>query len=156
MYKKTILITLLAFALLLFSGACSSTGSQLGPSTGSDGGADGENGLPAADGELLAPFQGIAAIELLTPATGAGEKPLFEWTPVEGAARYSLILQFPDGRPYWAWSGDANSVYLGGLDTAPPADAAGPILLEGMTWAVFAFDAEGNMIGSSAVQAISP
>jgi len=146
----------LAFSVLLLTTYACSPGGSVEPGAGGDQPGAVEDGGSSGDSELFAPFAGVASIDLLTLASGAGEKPLFEWTPVEGATRYSLILQFPDGRPYWAWSGDANSVYLGGLDTAPPADAAGPILLEGMTWAVFAFDAEGNMIGSSAVQAISP
>ncbi len=121
--------------------------------------APGDSG-PAAqqqpDSQPYLPFSGLTSIELLTPANGAGEKPLFEWAAVEGAARYSLILQFTDGQPYWAWSGSQTSVYLGGTHSPPAAEAAGPALQPGMAWAVLAFDAQQNIIAASQLQAISP
>lgn len=155
MIKKFHVKLLLLSIVLLASNACSG-GSSPGqtPGGGGEGGAGIANG--ADDGELFAPFPGITPIELLTPAAGVGQKPLFEWTPVKGAARFALFLQFPDGEPYWAWSGADSSIYLGGLESPPPEDAAGPILLEDMAWAVLAFDAEGNVIASSVLQSISP
>lgn len=109
---------------------------------------------PASEPYL--PFKGVPAIELLTPASGAGERPLLEWAAVEGAARYSLIVQSSDGQPYWAWSGRQTSVYLGGTHSLPSAEAAGPTLQPGMVWAVLAFDAQQQIIAASLLQSISP
>ncbi len=36
-------------------------------------------------------------------------------------------------------AGEATSVYLGGGDTAPPEDGAGPVLNADMSWAVMAW-----------------
>src|SRR5262245_59049819 len=48
---------------------------------------------------------GVSAISLLTTTDGSGVKPLFEWTPVDGAVRYQLFVYDSSGAPYWAWEG---------------------------------------------------
>ena len=122
----------------------------------SPGGTSGVGVSDGKQGEPFAPFSGLDTIELLTSTSGVGQKPNFEWSAVDGAASYTLFLNFSDGQPYWTWIGEANSIYLGGYDSPPPADAAGPILLDGMSWAIIAFNAEGNVIASSILQPISP
>lgn len=107
-------------------------------------------------GELLVNAPGVAEITLTTPATGAGLKPLLAWEPLSGAVEYQVTVYTPAKQPYWAWSGAAASVYLGGGEAPPPEDAAGPVVSEGMYWAVLAFDAEGLIAGSSALAPISP
>lgn len=123
----------------------------------------GSSGQPAALGPQpvgseapFAPFSDLESIELLTPTTGAGLKPRFEWMPVQGAARYSLLVRFADGQAYWAWGGVETSVYLGGAHSSPPPNASGPLLQPGMAWSVIAFDAEQNVIATSGLQTISP
>lgn len=123
---------------------------------GSTASTSGGGAAAGANGEAYVPLANIETVELLTPTSGVGIKPLFEWSPVQGAVNYSLYLQFPNGQPYWAWSGSVTSIYLGGTDSQPPDDAAGPILQKGMSWSVIAFDAENNIIASSVVQEISP
>lgn len=145
---KLMLIVLLTLSI----SACSSTAA----SSPSDSEGPSPTAQEQAQDEPFAPFAGAAAIELLTPTSDAGLKPLFEWSPVENASRYSVFLQFSDGQPYWSWSGAGTSVYLGGYDSAPPDDSAGPVLLDGMSWAVVAFDAQGTVIASSHLQPISP
>jgi hypothetical protein len=75
---------------------------------------------------------------------------------VEGAQRYLLIVRDADNATYWSWTGAATSVYLGGASAQPAEDAAGPRLEAGMAWAVFALDAEGEVIASSELRPISP
>lgn len=107
--------------------------------------------------EMLIALPGLSEIVLLTPAEGVGLKPGFEWQTVNGAVRYALLVYHPNGQPYWAWEGSGTSVYLGGGDSqAPPEDSAGPILLDGMSWGVMAFDAADLLIASSAMRPISP
>ena len=150
--KQVMNIFFVAVILSALVAGCSSPGTTT--QTGGNGAASGAPTEPPS--EPFVPFSGLTTIELLTASSGAGEKPLFEWSPVDGAAQYSLFLQFTDGQPYWSWLGNSTSVYLGGSAEPPPADAAGPILLDGMSWAVIALDAEGNVIASSNLQSISP
>jgi hypothetical protein len=70
--------------------------------------------------------------------------------------QYTLVLYTTDRKPYWAWDGTASSVYLGGSDTAPRDDSAGPVLSTGMSWAVMAFDGDDQLIGCSVLRPISP
>jgi hypothetical protein len=108
--------------------------------------------------EMLITLPGLAEIVLLTPTEGVGLKPRLEWEMVNGADRYALIIYHSNGQPYWAWEGSGTSVYLGGGDseTPPPENSAGPILVDGMTWGVMAFDTAGLLIASSTVRTISP
>ncbi|NOH12362.1 MAG: hypothetical protein HND51_12015 [Chloroflexi bacterium] len=116
---------------------------------------DHETSEPASSG-LFFDLDGIEEIEILTPTEGVGLKPLFEWRPVTGATNYLLVLQDALEQTYWTWRGSSTSIYLGGVATAPPEDAAGPVLQTDMTWAVVALDAGDNVIASSRLRSISP
>ncbi len=152
--KSTIKLFWIPVSLLIIVSACSNKPS---PSPSASGGnAQGTATEQAPSGEPFLPFSGLTSIQLLTPSSGAGIKPLFEWSPIDGAAQYSLFLQFSDGQPYWTWTGTSTSIYLGGTDSPPPEDAAGPILEDGMSWSIIALDAQGNIIATSALQLISP
>jgi hypothetical protein len=111
---------------------------------------------PTEASKMLIEVPGVEEITLTTPEEGAGVKPQFAWEPVDGAARYTLVLYTAGGDPYWAWDGAATSVYLGGSDTEPREDSAGPVLSPGMSWAVMAFDGDNRLIGSSVLRPISP
>jgi hypothetical protein len=99
---------------------------------------------------------GGTAIEQLTPEQGVGAYPLFEWTAVQGAARYMLFVFDTNGVMFWGWEGTATSVYLGGLDQPPTPGSMGPALDGPMSWAVIAYDAGGSLIASSAKRPVSP
>jgi hypothetical protein len=148
-FTKSIAAIVILFSVV----ACS--GSQQ-PSASDSGGTAPASGPQQGVNEPFLPFTGLEQVELLTATSGVGEKPLFEWSAVSGGSSYALFLYFSDGNPYWAWSGESTSIYLGGYTSAPPADAAGPILVDGMAWAVIAFDTSGNVIASSDKQLISP
>ena len=97
-----------------------------------------------------------ASIALLTPETGVGPSPRFEWNAVPGAARYLLFVFDTNGQMFWGWDGTATSVYLGGLDNPPTPGTMGPVLDAPMTWAVIAYDAAGKLIASSPTRPIAP
>ncbi|NNE11413.1 MAG: hypothetical protein HKN41_04125 [Ilumatobacter sp.] len=96
-----------------------------------------------------------ATVTLLTPASGAGIRPLLEWSPVADAARYLVVVYAPDERPYWTWSTTETSVHVSGepvLDDERP----GPAVSDGMTWGVVALDDATVPIAYSARQPIAP
>jgi hypothetical protein len=111
---------------------------------------------PTHPPKLLVDVPSVQEIALTTPQEGAGIKPQFTWEPLDGAARYTLVLYTAALEPYWAWGGTATSVYLGGSAAAPRDDSAGPVLGPGMSWAVMAFDGDDQLIGSSVLRPISP
>ena len=110
---------------------------------------------PGSPTELFQ-IPGMAEVVILTPSTDAGERPLLEWQPVEGATDYSLALTADDGGAYWAWRGASSSVWLGGSAEEPPADASGPLLTQPMTLRVVAHGANGQIIAASAPTEIAP
>lgn len=94
-------------------------------------------------------------IEPLTPTAGSGIRPLLEWSPVEGAAYYMVVVYAPDGSPYWTWTGVATSVHVGGepvLDDERP----GPSVVDGMTWGIVALDDQIAPIAFSDRRPIAP
>jgi hypothetical protein len=111
---------------------------------------------PQSKSEPLLSAPGLGTVQLKTDTQEVGAKPLFQWEAVANAARYQLILNDASGAPYWAWDGTGTQVYLGGGESPPPADSAGPTLEAGSTWAVIAFDSSGKVIASSEVRSISP
>ena len=128
----------------IFMGAC----------TGDEGAATGDGAQEGAGTSFEAP--GLAAVELLGPSTeGVGEVPTFEWSPVEGAAAYRLVVVDADGGAVWAWEGAATSVALGGVPNRP-VGAEGPVLSPGSSWSVSALDAEGHVIAVSVLRPVSP
>ena len=118
---------------------------------------DGADEPPAtAPPTTVALIEGLAAsIELLTPASETGTRPLLEWSLVDGASSYMATVYAPDGSPYWTWTGVAASVHVGGdpmLDESVP----GPSVIDGMTWGVVAFNDEIVPIALSNRQTIAP
>lgn len=130
------------------------TATAPGATTSTAAATTGSTGETAPSGQYL-PIGGTP-IEQLTPESGAGAYPLFEWAAVPDAAFYLLFVFDASGVTYWAWEGMATSVYLGGLDQPPTPGSMGPVLDAPMTWAVVAFDAAENLIASSAKRAIAP
>jgi len=109
--------------------------------------------------EIIAPeirdALGIDTLTLLTPTSGGGTRPAFEWEPVDDAFMYSVVLRGPDGRGYWGWEGRVTSIHLGGeplIEEGKP----GPSLVEGMSWHVAAYDADFDMIALSRRRSIDP
>ena len=127
----------------------STTGAPVGTTTEPGG-----TGATVPAGPYL--LIGGPPLELLTPEQGAGAYPRFEWTAVPSAAHYMLFVFDTDGVMFWAWAGDATSVYLGGLDRPPTPGSMGPALDGPMSWAVIAFDAGQNLIASSVTRPIAP
>ena len=106
-------------------------------------------------GEPFITGPNIANIKLLTDTQGVGEKPLLKWDAVENADYYQLVVFDEVGRPYWAWEGNTTQIYLGGTDVQPPENSSGPFISNGYSWAVVAYNAEGQVIASSAIRSIS-
>ena len=101
-------------------------------------------------------FDGLGrTVTLLTPESGSGIRPLLEWEPVDGADYYSLFLYAPSGRVYWGWAGRGNAVHVGG-EPQIQEDRPGASIVDGMSWAVIAYDAESLPIAVSPQRPISP
>ena len=97
-----------------------------------------------------------ATVELRSPGTtGAGIIPTFEWSAVDGASAYRLVVQNADGDAMWAWEGDGTSIELGAVPDREEGDG-GPILTSGSTWSVIALDADGHVIAVSTLRPVSP
>lgn len=98
---------------------------------------------------------GLPRLEVLgPPASGAGDVPLFSWSPVEGAATYELVVLGPDG-PIWAWIGEQTDVRLGGLDIERPPGLGGPVIAVGTCWSVVAYDATDRAVAVSDFLAVA-
>jgi hypothetical protein len=98
---------------------------------------------------------GLEPITLNTPESGGGIRPELSWEPVAGADHYAVYVYAPNGRIYWSWQGRETSVPVGGRPVLPDA-ATGPSVVDGMTWAVVAYDTALQPVGSSAVVPIGP
>jgi hypothetical protein len=101
-------------------------------------------------------FPGIIAMENLMPLEGVGLRPRFEWQTIDDAEHYGIIVFDPDGTPYWAWRGETPWVYLGGIDEPLPEINEGPILIDGMSWRIVAYDADEVPIATGGPWAIAP
>ncbi len=101
--------------------------------------------------ELPAPERPYAAMTLRAAETGPN--PMLTWDAVSGAVLYRLVVLDPDGRPYWAWSGAATSVHLGGSGAAT---VVGARVFAEMTWQVSAHDDAGVPLAVSDVGLLSP
>jgi hypothetical protein len=99
---------------------------------------------------------GIGRVNLLTDVQGGGEKPSLAWESIPGADRYQLVVFDEAGEPYWAWEGAQTQVYMGGSESQPPADSSGPVVGVGYSWAVVAYDANGQITASSELRPVSP
>lgn len=109
-----------------------------------------------SQGEPFITASDLANLQLITNTQGVGEKPLFQWEAAPTASYYQLVVFDDGGKPYWAWEGKTTQIYLGGTVVQPPADSSGPIIAQGYSWTVVAFDIQDRMVAASAVRAISP
>jgi hypothetical protein len=101
-------------------------------------------------------FEGLdGGIVLRTPTSGGGERPLLEWERSAGAEHYVVFLYAPSGEAYWVWSGDDTSVHVGGEPQLGPG-SPGPNVVEGMSWAVIAYDADMVPVAVSERRPIAP
>ena len=115
-----------------------------------------ETTLPAVSEDPgVAEDLGLAPIELLTAADGGGPRPVLEWSPVDGAAQYHVVVLAPNGSTYWAWRTSDTSVPVGGLPQLSP-DAAGPAVAPGMSWSVLATAEDRTAIALSGRRPIAP
>lgn len=113
-----------------------------------------EAGGDEAEGTDDAEFAAVIIFDVLaTEPTVAGPRPELAWSAVEGAASYDLIVLDGAGEPYWAWSGEATNVYLGGVQNA---DAVGAWVFEPLTWIVTARDSNGEPLAMSARAKLLP
>jgi hypothetical protein len=152
MTRPARLIQLLAAALLVVLGTACGGDTPASPS-GED-----TTTVPPVEavprGQAL--IEGLPVITILGPLeSDAGEAPLFRWSPVDGAARYSLAVLGPDG-PLWAWQGEETDVYLGGLPFERPPGWAGPVIVPGTCWSVVALDTDGHVVAVSELLPVSP
>ena len=98
-------------------------------------------------------LNGAMLIPTLTPVVVDVLRPVLEWEPVDGSARYSVVVLDEAGEPYWIWSGSESAITLGG---APSSDfGVGPILGVDYSWSVAAFDADGLFLAISGQVPIS-
>jgi len=120
------------------------------------GGREGGGKGPAQPGtSLQAPVQ--TKVDLLAPPVeGAGEVPEFRWNAVPRAAVYRLAVLGSDGDPIWAWEGTDTSVTLGGVPGERERGEGGPVIVEGSSWSVAAFDAKGAVVAVSVRRPVAP
>lgn len=104
-----------------------------------------EPGLPMANG---------VEIEQLTDKRGGGPRPVLEWSAVSDSESYTVVVYDAEGAPWWSWSGPGTKVVIGGVET--DNEIGGPRADVGVRWIVMAFDADGNMVGTSAKRSIEP
>ncbi len=90
---------------------------------------------------------------LATEPTEPGPRPMLAWDSVDGATTYDLIVLDAEGTPYWAWSGEATGIHLGGVENP---DAVGAWVFEPLTWIVTARDSEGQPLAMSAQAELLP
>lgn len=98
------------------------------------------------------PGLGLEPIAQTTPTSGNEPRPLLAWEALDGAATYTVVVFDADGNPWWSWQGDATEVYLGGFQT--DAEIGGPVAGAGVTWVVYAYDADGRTAGASPLRAL--
>lgn len=103
------------------------------------------------------PVPDVAPIELLTPVAGGGAWPQLDWEPVADGERYRVRVYGPDGRAFWGWMGTDDQVIFGGFPRTPEdGSAVTPQVLDGMSWSVIAFDADGRIVGQSGERPLEP
>lgn len=97
----------------------------------------------------------VPVIEVTTPTAGEGPRPELSWEPVPETVRYLVTVYTPGGDPYWAWQGENTSIHVGGEPRLEP-DAAGPSVVDGMTWEVVAVGSNDELLAASGRMEISP
>lgn len=108
---------------------------------------------PAATIRDMRDSLGLENVTLVTLTEG-GSHPRLEWEPVSGATTYWLIVRDGSGQPYWAWTGSATAVRIGGGDVSDLNQTAA--LHEEMTWTVAAFDDSGSLFAISDPGSVAP
>jgi hypothetical protein len=99
----------------------------------------------------------LATIEVIGPSeTESGDVPHFEWEGIDGADEYAVVVRDADGASTWAWQGDAEDIWFGGLTRERPPGMAGPTVTAGSTWRVVAFDGDGHAVGISPERSLEP
>lgn len=98
---------------------------------------------------------GVDLIELSTPTSGGGTRPLLEWAAVDGAALYFVNIYTETGGPYWSAVTAETSTCVGG-PLQVPAGRTGPNVADGYTWVVYAEDADRTLLAVSAQRPIAP
>jgi hypothetical protein len=145
--KKDYLVWVLVIAFLMT--ACTSTSSGEQIATEPDSGTAGSAGSAGSVGDVL------GEVTLLTGESGLGEKPLLQWSGVDGAVEYSVVIRDERGQIYWAWRGAETAVpFGGGVDDGQPGQNAylhGP-----MSWTVVAFDDSLLPIAISSQGSLTP
>ena len=102
------------------------------------------------------PIKGVSTIVPETPKPARAERATMVWSPVDGAARYRVVLLDATQRPYWAWEGDTATVPADAAPTTAASGGSGPHITRGSTWTVVALDSSGRPIALSAPRPISP
>lgn len=97
----------------------------------------------------------IPAIEVATSTSGEGPRPELAWEPIPDTVFYLVTVYTPSGDPYWAWQGERTAVHVGGEPQLEP-DAAGPSVVDGMTWEVVAVGPSDELLADSGRMEISP
>lgn len=96
---------------------------------------------------------GVGSI-VLDDVTEPGPHPVLGWEPVPGAASYWLTVTDGAGRPFWAWTGTATTVRVGGGPSAELNQTAA--IHEPMTWRVAALDSNGVLVALSEPGDLAP
>lgn len=110
---------------------------------------------PASTQSELAGKLGLQSIQMLTPTSGNGDRPTFEWQAVPGASMYSVTLNAPSGESYWGWAGTDTKIPLGGLPKLLEA-SPGPRVIDGMSWTVTALNDNFEPIAFGGPRPIAP
>lgn len=103
---------------------------------------------------LAAALGAIGQVDLTTPESGGGDRPLLTWEPVDNAVHYDVVLRDAADVPYWAWRTAESELLVGWIESDPTAP--GPRVVEGASWTVTALDAAGAVIAVSQARPISP
>jgi hypothetical protein len=106
----------------------------------------------APDPHLAVPDGAVVETEAIS---GQGVRPRLEWSPAEGAAGYTVVVFDQAGSPYWAAITTDTEIYVGGARQIPDG-VDGPEIADGYSWVVYADDADGTPIGSSALMPLGP
>ncbi len=152
--RLTALMTVAA-ALATAAGCTAAADGASSGDGGSDGRTTGGGGSTESSSAISAP--GVdSVVELRGPAeTGAGSIPTFEWSAVDGAGAYRLVVKDAQGNATWAWEGTDTAIALGAVPDREEGDG-GPILTEGSFWSVVALDGEGHVVAVSELRPVSP
>jgi hypothetical protein len=129
--KKHLLLLILALGLLMTG--CAAGGSTEQPASDPDTESVGSGESTGSVRDIL------GEVALLTGESGLGEKPLLQWSDVDGAVEYSVVVRDENGQVYWSWRGAETEVpFGGGADDGQPGQNA---YLHGMmSWTVVAYD----------------